>query len=67
MLHITTVVPERAELVEHAEKKKHSLKQHLLEKMKLWINTLLEGERDEFLGRARHVALDEEHDNYRNG
>src|SRR5207253_3801083 len=32
-----------------------------------WINGLLEGERDEFLGRGRHVALDESHDNYRNG
>jgi transposase-like protein len=27
----------------------------------------LEGERDEFLGRGRHVGLDESHDNYRNG
>src|SRR2546423_14841996 len=35
--------------------------------MKTWINGLLEGERDEFLGRGRHVALDESHDNYRNG
>src|SRR2546429_6969009 len=35
--------------------------------MKTWINGLLEGERDEFLGRDRHVPLDEGHDNYRNG
>jgi len=27
----------------------------------------LEGERDEFLGRSRHVSLDENHGNYRNG
>jgi hypothetical protein len=67
VLHITTVMPERMEPVENGEKKKHSLKQHLPEKMKTWINSLLEGERDEFLGRGRHVALDEGHDNYRNG
>jgi len=42
------------------------LKQHLLEKMKTWINGLLEGERDEFLGRDRHVPLDEDHDNRQN-
>ena len=35
--------------------------------MQTWINGLLEAERDEFLGRARHERLDEEHDNYRNG
>ena len=35
--------------------------------MKSWINSLLEGERDEFLGRGRHQPLDPEHDNYRNG
>lgn len=67
MLHITTDVPERIELIGKVEKKKHSLKQHLLERMKTWINSLLEGERDEFLGRGRHVGLDEAHDDYRNG
>jgi len=67
VLHITTDVSERMEEVESTEKKKHSLKQHLLEKMKTWINSLLEGERDEFLGRGRHVGLDESHDDYRNG
>ena len=67
MLHITTEVPEGTELVGKVGNKKHSLKQHLLEKMKTWINGLLEGERDEFLGRGRHVVLDESHDNYRNG
>src|SRR5207247_9699281 len=35
--------------------------------MKTWINSLLEGERDEFLGRDRHARLDQGHDNYRNG
>src|SRR5436853_6934383 len=56
------------ELARNSEgKKQQSLKQHLLEKMKTWINGLLEGERDEFLGRDRHVPLDEGHDNYRNG
>jgi putative transposase len=47
--------------------KKKSLKKFLLEKMQIWINSLLEAERDEFLGRGRQVRLDEGHDNYRNG
>jgi len=67
VLHITTEVDETPEPVGNLGKKKQSLKQHLLEKMKTWINSLLEGERDEFLGRGRHVSLDESHDNYRNG
>jgi putative transposase len=50
-----------------AKKEKQSLKRHLLEKLREWVNGLLEGERDEFLGRARYQGLDEEHDNYRNG
>jgi len=45
------------------KKEKKSLKQHLLEKMRNWINSLLEGERDEFLGRSRYEGLDGEHDN----
>jgi putative transposase len=49
------------------ERQKRSLKRYLLEKMQVWINGLLEAERDEFLGRGRHEPLDEEHDNYRNG
>jgi len=49
------------------KKEKKSLKRHLLEKMKNWINSLLEGERDEFLGRGRYEGLDAEHNNYRNG
>jgi Transposase, Mutator family len=67
VLHITTEVPARMELARSCEKKKQSLRQHRLEKMKTWINSLLEGERDEFLGRDRHVPLDEGRDNYRNG
>jgi putative transposase len=50
-----------------AQKEKKSLKKYLLEKMQQWINSLLEGERDELLGRARYEGLDAEHDNYRNG
>src|SRR5216117_4461897 len=67
VLHITTDVPARMELARSSENKKQSLKQHLLEKMKTWINSLLEGERDEFLGRDRQARLDQGHDNYRNG
>src|SRR3989454_2537504 len=67
VLHITTEAPARMELARSSEEKKQSLKQHLLEKMKTWINSLLEGERDEFLGRDRHMPLDDGHDNYRNG
>jgi putative transposase len=48
-------------------KEKKSLKQYLLEKVRLWINGLLEAERDEFLGRARYEGLGEQQDNYRNG
>lgn len=46
---------------------KRSLKQYLLEKVQHWINSLLEAERDEFLGRGRHERLAEEEGNYRNG
>lgn len=67
MLHITTETSDSNHAEEAAAKQKLSLKEHLLEKMKTWINSLLEGERDEFLGRGRHVPLDEGHDNYRNG
>jgi putative transposase len=67
VLHITTEASDSNHAEEAATKQKLSLKEHLLEKMKTWINSLLEGERDEFLGRGRHVPLDEGHDNYRNG
>ena len=43
------------------------LKRYLLEKVQQWINSLLEAERDEFLGRDRQQRLDENRDNYRNG
>ena len=46
---------------------KRSLKRYLLEKVQQWINSLLEAERDEFLGRDRQQRLDENRDNYRNG
>ena len=46
---------------------KRSLKRYLLEKVQHWINSLLEAERDEFLGRDRHQRLDQNKDNYRNG
>ena len=65
MLHTTEIFGSKQPEVATG-KPKQSLKQHLLEKMKIWINSLLEGERDEFLGRGRHVWLDENH-NYRNG
>lgn len=49
------------------KKEKKSLKQYLLEKMRTWINSVLEAERDEFLGRGRYAPLGEGQDNYRNG
>lgn len=49
------------------KKEKKSLKQYLLEKMRTWINSVLESERDEFLGRGRYAPLEEGQDNYRNG
>jgi putative transposase len=67
VLNITTEVEGSENGSGEKAKQKHSLRQYLLEKMKSWINSLLEGERDEFLGRGRHQALDSEHDNYRNG
>ncbi|MDE3178353.1 MAG: IS256 family transposase [Acidobacteriota bacterium] len=70
MLNITTETSRNAEENGKAgkgKKQKRSLKRYLLEKMQIWINGLLEAERDEFLGRGRHAKLDEKHDNYRNG
>ena len=66
MLHTTEIFGSKQPEVATG-KPKQSLKQHLLEKMKIWINSLLEGERDEFLGRGRHVPLAADQDNYRNG
>src|SRR5437899_11431905 len=67
MFHITTEISDSKASQATTAKQTYSLKQHLLEKMKTWINSLLEGERDEFLGRDRHARLDQGHDNYRNG
>jgi transposase-like protein len=67
VLNITTEVVGSEVDVEKATSKKVSLKQYVLEKLRTWVNSLLEGERDEFLGRGRHQPLDAEHDNYRNG
>jgi len=67
VLNITTEVEGSENGSGEKAKQKYSLRQYLLEKMKSWINSLLEGERDEFLGRGRHQPLDPEHDNYRNG
>ena len=67
MLNIT-IEPQSEDLRKPVKaEKKGCLKRFLLEKMQSWINSLLEAERDEFLGRGRQVALDEQHDNYRNG
>lgn len=38
-----------------------------MQKLRIWVNGLLAGKRDEILGRGRHQPLDAEHDNYRNG
>ena len=45
------------------KKEIRSLKQYLLEKMRIWIGRVLEAERDEFLGRGRHEPLEEGYDN----
>lgn len=67
MLNITTEPSGPNPGTESAAPKKASLKQYVLEKLQTWVNSLLEAERDEFLGRGRHQPLDEDHDNYRNG
>jgi transposase-like protein len=67
VLNITTEVVSSEVDVEKATSKKVSLKQYVLEKLRTWVNSLLEGERGEFLGRGRQQPLDAEHDNYRNG
>ena len=67
MLNITTEAVSSEVGIEKAAGKKVSLKQHVVEKLRTWVNGLLEAERDEFLGRGRHQPLDAGHDNYRNG
>src|ERR1700757_1981545 len=67
MLNITTEPVSSKAHPNQVAAKKVSLKKYLLEKLRTWVNSLLEAERDEFLGRGRHQPLDENHDNYRNG
>jgi putative transposase len=67
VLNVTTEFVSPDQGVEKAPAKKPSLKQYVLEKLRTWVNSLLEAERDEFLGRGRHQPLDERHRNYRNG
>ncbi len=67
MLNITTEPNRPEQEVERTAPRKASLKRYVLEKVQNWVNSLLEAERDEFLGRGRHQPLDEKHDNYRNG
>ena len=65
MLNITTEPNEPNPGAESAAPKKSSLKRYVLEKLRTWVNSLLEAERDEFLGRGRHQPLDEDHNNPR--
>ena len=67
MLNITTEPTEPDLAAERSAPKKASLKRYVLQKLQTWVNSLLEAERDEFLGRGRHQPLDGDHDNYRNG
>jgi hypothetical protein len=53
VLKITTEVVESGKKTETGIEKTRSLKRYLLEKMRTWINGLLEAERDEFLGGGR--------------
>ena len=50
MLNITTEPNEPNPGAESAAPKKSSLKRYVLEKLRTWVNSLLEAERDEFLG-----------------
>ncbi len=63
MLNITTEAVSSKADPDQAAAKKVSLKQYVLEKLRTWVNGLLEAERDEFLGRGRQQPWDEEHDN----
>jgi len=67
VLNITTEPTRLDPEAERGVAKKASLKRYVWEKLRSWVNSLLEAERDEFLGRGRHQPLDEDHDNYRNG
>jgi predicted secreted protein len=50
VLNITTEPNEPNPGAESAAPKKSSLKRYVLEKLRTWVNSLLEAERDEFLG-----------------
>jgi hypothetical protein len=63
VLNITTEPTRPNPEAEAAAPKKSSLKRYVLEKLRTWVNSLLEGERDEFLGRGRQQPLDEGHNN----
>lgn len=67
MLSITTEEASQKKEVREARPKRQSLNPYVLEKLRTWINSLLEAERDEFLGRSQHQPLDGDHHNYRNG
>ncbi|MGH9440038.1 MAG: transposase [Terriglobia bacterium] len=66
-MNITTESSRPGQEGEKAPPKKASLKHCVLEKLRTWVNSLLEAERDEFLGRGWRRPLDASHDNYRNG
>ena len=67
MLNISTEDARSEVDMEVTAAKKTSLKQDVLQELRTWVNSLLEAERDEFLGRGRHPSLDKEHDHYRHG
>lgn len=50
MLNITTEPTRPNPEAETAAPKKVSLKRYVLEKLRTWVNSLLEAEREEFLG-----------------
>jgi hypothetical protein len=52
VLNITTEPTRPDPEAERAVAKKASLKRYVLEKLRSWVNSLLEAERDEFLGRG---------------
>ena len=69
MLEITLTEQKSANEAEQKEAapRKKSIRSYLLEKIQVWINSLLEAERDEFLQRKRGERLASGPGNYRNG
>jgi hypothetical protein len=55
VLNLNTEGKREKDETQEGSQGKRSLKRYLLEKMQVWINSLLEAERDEFLGRGRHA------------